>query len=228
MSDFVFPPPEKPALAVRGTTRRFPVRRIFCVGSNYAHHVKEMGGDPNAYEPVFFTKPADAATNAFAIPYPPDTENLHHEVELVVALQAGGSDLAAGTARDAVFGYAVGVDLTRRDRQAEAKAAGRPWDIAKAFDFSAPLSEIAPAEACGHPESGRIWLTLDDVLKQDGDLSEMTLNPARLIAALSRSFTLRPGDLIFTGTPEGVGPIARGQTVEAGIEGVGELAIRVA
>lgn len=228
MRDFVFQAADIPSVAVKGTGARFPVRRIFCVGKNYAAHVAEMGGDAKSDPPVFFTKPADAVAPCGAdIPYPPDTDDLHHEAELVIALGQGGADIPAAEAAAKVFGYAVGVDLTRRDRQAEAKAKGRPWDVAKAFDNSAPISNIMPVAETGHPSSGRIWLSVDGVLKQDGDLSAMIWSVPEIIAALSRSFELKPGDLVFTGTPEGVGPIARGQRVEAGVDGVGELDFRI-
>lgn len=228
MRDFVFQAADIPSVAVKGTGARFPVRRIFCVGKNYAAHVAEMGGDAKSDPPVFFTKPADAVAPCGAdIPYPPDTDDLHHETELVIALGQGGADIPAAEAAAKVFGYAVGVDLTRRDRQAEAKAKGRPWDVAKAFDNSAPISDITPVAETGHPSSGRIWLSVDGVLKQDGDLSAMIWSVPEIIAALSRSFELKPGDLVFTGTPEGVGPIARGQRVEAGVDGVGELDFRI-
>lgn len=228
MRDFVFQAADIPSVAVKGTGARFPVRRIFCVGKNYAAHVAEMGGDAKSDPPVFFTKPADAVAPCGAdIPYPPDTDDLHHEAELVIALGQGGADIPAAEAAAKVFGYAVGVDLTRRDRQAEAKAKGRPWDVAKAFDNSAPISDITPVAETGHPSSGRIWLSVDGVLKQDGDLSAMIWSVPEIIAALSRSFELKPGDLVFTGTPEGVGPIARGQRVEAGVDGVGELDFRI-
>ncbi|MBA4800310.1 MAG: fumarylacetoacetate hydrolase family protein [Euryhalocaulis sp.] len=228
MRDFVFQAADIPSVAVKGTGARFPVRRIFCVGKNYAAHVAEMGGDAKSDPPVFFTKPADAVAPCGAdIPYPTDTDDLHHEAELVIALGRGGADIPAAEAAAKVFGYAVGVDLTRRDRQAEAKAKGRPWDVAKAFDNSAPISDIVPLAETGHPSSGRIWLSVDGVLKQDGDLSAMIWSVPEIIAALSRSFELKPGDLVFTGTPEGVGPIARGQRVEAGVDGVGELDFRI-
>ena len=228
MRDFVFQAADIPSVAVKGTGARFPVRRIFCVGKNYAAHVAEMGGDAKSDPPVFFAKPADAVAPCGAdIPYPPDTDDLHHETELVIALGQGGADIPAAEAAAKVFGYAVGVDLTRRDRQAEAKAKGRPWDVAKAFDNSAPISDITPVAETGHPSSGRIWLSVDGVLKQDGDLSAMIWSVPEIIAVLSRSFELKPGDLVFTGTPEGVGPIARGQRVEAGVDGVGELDFRI-
>lgn len=228
MRDFVFQAADIPSVAVKGTGARFPVRRIFCVGKNYAAHVAEMGGDAKSDPPVFFTKPADAVAPCGAdIPYPPDTDDLHHEAELVIALGQGGADIPAAEAAAKVFGYAVGVDLTRRDRQAEAKAKGRPWDVAKAFDNSAPISNIAPVAETGHPSSGRIWLSVDGVVKQDGDLSAMIWSVPEIIAALSRSFELKPGDLVFTGTPEGVGPIARGQRVEAGVDGVAALDFRI-
>ncbi len=226
MSDFVFDPPAAPSVAVRGTRQLFPVRRIFCVGRNYADHVAEMGGDVKAEPPVFFTKPADAVMESGSdIPYPPDTGDLHFEAELVLALKSGGADIAAKQALAHVFGYAVGIDLTRRDRQAEAKAKGRPWDVAKAFDKSAPISEIAPVEEVGHPSAGRIWLTCDERLEQESDISRMIWDPEEIIAALSRSFELKPGDLVFTGTPEGVGPVQRGQRLDAGVDGVADLSV---
>ncbi|HYE42898.1 MAG TPA: fumarylacetoacetate hydrolase family protein [Caulobacteraceae bacterium] len=219
---YVFEPPIQPSVAVAGSDARFPVRRIFCVGRNYAAHAREMGADDRE-PPFFFAKPADAAVDAGGtIPYPVDTADLHHEIELVCALGAGGADIPLERALEHVWGYAVGVDLTRRDRQAEAKAKARPWTVAKGFDRSAPISSVRPAEG-RHPASGRIWLAVDGAVKQDADLADMTWNTAEIIAALSRSFELRPGDLIFTGTPEGVGPVGRGQTVTGGIDGVGEI-----
>ncbi|GAA0577166.1 fumarylacetoacetate hydrolase family protein [Caenispirillum bisanense] len=226
---FVVPAPAVPAVPVEGTDDLFPVRRIFCVGRNYAAHAREMGADPNAEPPFFFTKPADAVVPpGGAVPYPPATADLHHEVELVVALAKGGADIAAEAALDCVYGYAVGIDLTRRDLQAAAKKGGKPWDMAKGFDASAPVSAIRPVARCGHPSDGAITLAVDGVTRQSGDLSDMIWSVPAMIAYLSTLVILRPGDLIFTGTPEGVGAVARGQTMTASVEGVGELTVTLA
>lgn len=227
MSDFVFDPPARPSVAVLGSDARFPVRRIFCVGRNYAAHAREMGADDRE-PPFFFGKPADAVVaSGSTLPFPADTADLHHEVELVCAIGRGGSDIPVESALDYVWGYAVGIDLTRRDRQAEAKAKARPWTVAKGFDRSAPVSAIRPAEG-RHPNAGRIWLAVDGETRQDGDLADMTWSTAEIIATLSRTFELRPGDLVFTGTPEGVGPVLPGQTVTGRVDGVGEVSIRFA
>ncbi len=226
---FVVPAPAVPAVPVEGTEDLFPVRRIFCVGRNYAAHAREMGADPNAEPPFFFTKPADAVVPpGDTVPYPPATTDLHHEVELVVALAKGGADIAAEAALDCVFGYAVGIDLTRRDLQAAAKKGGKPWDMAKGFDASAPVSAIRPVARCGHPADGAITLAVDGVTRQSGDLSDMIWSVPAMIAYLSTLVILRPGDLIFTGTPEGVGAVARGQTMTASVEGVGDLTVTLA
>jgi fumarylpyruvate hydrolase len=220
-----FDPPVPPTVAIAGSELRFPVRRIFCVGRNYAAHAREMGGDDRE-PPFFFSKPADAVVeDGSTIPYPPATDDLHHEIELVVAIGRGGADVAVEDALTHVFGYAVGIDLTRRDLQVAAKTAGKPWDLAKGFDRSAPISAIRPGP---HPNEGRIWLAVDGSVRQDGDLVDMIWSVPETIAHLSSFVELRPGDLIFTGTPEGVGPVGRGQTLEGGIEGLGELRISVA
>ncbi|GAB4526214.1 MAG: fumarylacetoacetate hydrolase family protein [Amphiplicatus sp.] len=215
---FVIDPPAIPSVAVEGSGR-FPVRRIFCVGKNYAEHVREMGADPRESPPVFFTKPADAVVESgAAIPYPPCTDNLHYEGELVLALKAGGRDIASPQeAERLVFGYAAGCDLTRRDLQAAAKHAGAPWDAAKAFDRSAPLGAIARKE--GRPLGGdaRLILSVNGEIRQDAALREMIWSPAEILIALSRLFELRPGDLVFTGTPAGVGPLVPGDRVEVRI-----------
>ena len=222
-------------IAVQGCHERFPVRRVYCVGRNYADHAREMGADPDREPPFYFTKPADAVFTvadgyaggpAHEVPYPPQTENLHHEIELVVALSSGGSDIDAGSALDHVWGYGVGVDLTRRDLQDAAKQTRRPWDLSKGFDASGPMSALVPA-ASVDPLSGRIWITVDDELRQVGDLGDQIWPVADVIAHLSRSVTLAPGDLIMTGTPAGVGPITRGQQVRGGIDGIGELSFVV-
>ena len=222
---FDLPPP--PTVAIAGSEARFPVRRIYCVGRNYADHVREMGADPKSEPPIFFTKPADAVVESgAAIAYPQNTSNLHYEIELVVAIGKAGRDLATEAALAHVWGYGVGVDLTRRDRQNEMKKTGSPWDISKAFDQSAPMGPLVQAGA--HPTQGRIWLSVNGVVKQDGDLSQLIWSVPEIIATLSRSWVLQPGDLIFTGTPAGVGPIVAGDVVEGGVEGVGEVRFTIA
>lgn len=224
MVKFVFPPPERPSVAVSGTRERFPVHRIYCVGRNYAAHAREMGKDPERDPPFFFTKPPDAVVaNSSTVPYPPRTENLHHEIELVVAIGAEGSGVAPAEAHRLVYGYAVGNDLTRRDLQFAARDAGRPWDVGKGFDRSAPLTDIHPVEKVGHIREGRIWLTVDGELRQQADVSQLIWNVPELIAELSTLFVLQPGDLIFTGTPAGVGPVIRGQRIEGGIDSLDVL-----
>jgi fumarylpyruvate hydrolase len=228
MSGYVFAPPSTPSLAVAHSSERFPIRRVFCVGRNYAAHAREMGGDPSREPPTFFTKPADAVVPAAGtVPYPSATRDLHHEVELVVALKAGGADIAPERALDLVWGYGVGLDLTRRDLQAAAKDARAPWDMAKGFDASAPCSPLLPAAVTGHPSTGRIWLEVNGDTRQQGDLAEMIYPVAEVIAHLSRLVRLAPGDLIYTGTPAGVGPLQRGDRVRGGVDGVAtfELAI---
>jgi fumarylpyruvate hydrolase len=216
-----------PSAEIAGSDRRFPVRRIFCVGKNYADHAREMGGDPEREPPFFFSKPADAVVPGTAeIAMPPRTANLHHEIELVVAIGKGGANIALDDAAAAVFGYAVGNDLTRRDLQADAKAGGRPWDMAKGFDRSAILSPIRPAADIGHPSAARIWLTVNGAVRQDGDIADMIWPVADIIAELSTYVELQPGDLIYTGTPAGVGRIAPGDLVEGGIDGIGAIANR--
>jgi fumarylpyruvate hydrolase len=227
MSSYLFFPPDISSLAVAGQTARFPVHRIYCVGQNYAAHAREMGNDPDREPPCFFSKPADAVTQSATVPWPPRTQDLHHEVELVVALGKGGSDIPVHDALDAVYGYAIGVDLTRRDLQAAAKRAGRPWDTAKGFDHSAPLSKVVPATCCGHPDAGAIELAVDGRLRQSGNLSDMIWSVPEIIAELSTFFELQPGDLIFTGTPEGVGALQPGESIQASIDGLGTLDFRV-
>ncbi len=226
----------QPTLAVSGSAERFPVRRVYCVGRNYADHAREMGHDPDREPPFYFTKPADAVFTVDegylggtpnVVPYPPQTSNLHHEIELVVAIGSGGTDIAPAAALHHVWGYAVGVDLTRRDLQDAAKASRRPWDLSKGFDASGPLSPLVPAAGV-QPDRGRIWINVDGELRQEGDLADQIWPVADVIAHLSASVALGPGDLIMTGTPAGVGAIARGQTVDGGIDGIGELHFTVA
>ncbi len=214
-----------PMIAIAGSTERFPVRRIFCVGQNYADHAREMGSDPDRQQPFFFTKPADAVVpGGGTLPYPSMTNDLHHEVELVVALGAGGTDIAAADALAMIYGHAVGIDLTRRDLQAAAKKAGRPWDMAKGFDRSAPIAALTPGAP---PASGPVTLTINGETRQAGDLSMMIWSVAEVIAALSHQVALAPGDLIFTGTPAGVGAISPGDQVRATIADLTPLEIRI-
>ncbi len=221
MIDFAFPPPATPSVAITGSDKRFPVHRIYCVGRNYAEHIREMGGDMAAREPpVFFAKPADAVVaNDEAIPYPPRTANLHHEIELVVAIGRGGRDIHKDHALEHVFGYAAGNDLTRRDLQAASKKQGLPWDTAKGFDYSAPVSAIRPA-SLGHLSRGKIWLKVNDQVRQESDLAEMIWSVPEILAELSTLFELEPGDLVFTGTPSGVGALEPGDRIECGIAGL--------
>ncbi|MBI4923246.1 MAG: fumarylacetoacetate hydrolase family protein [Devosia nanyangense] len=224
MSELVIPAPPPPVVPVAGGEFFFPVRRVFCVGRNYADHAREMGHDPQREPPFFFTKPADALVIAGAdTPYPPATADLHHEIELVVAIGKEATGVAAAQALDCVWGYAAGIDLTRRDLQAEAKRLARPWDMAKAFDCSAPIGELVPAARIGHPSSGRVALTVNGTLRQDGDLAEMIWPVPDAIAFLSALVTLMPGDLVFTGTPAGVAAIVRGDRLEGSIAGVGTV-----
>ncbi len=227
--EFVFPPPPRPAVAVAGEPRLFPVRRIFCVALNYAEHAREMGKEPGAEPPFFFTKPADAVVaDGATIPFPSLTRNLHHEIELVAALGSGGADIAPERALDCVYGYAAGIDLTRRDLQSEARNAGRPWDMSKGFDHSAPIGAIRKASDVGHPARGRIALSVNGAPRQQGDLSDMIWSLPQIIAALSAQVALAAGDLIFTGTPPGVGALHPGDTAEGEIEGVGSVCVKLA
>lgn len=228
MNAFVINPPAVPSVGVKGSNGRFPIRRVFCVGRNYAAHAREMGNDPTREPPFFFTKPADAVVPASGtVPYPPLTEDLHHEIELVVAIGKSGSNIDPGKALDYVWGYAVGVDLTRRDLQSEAKKLSRPWDWGKAFDASAPCSDIVPVQETGHPANGAIWLKVNGEMRQQGTLDELIWPVADVIAYVSRSVTLAPGDLIYTGTPAGVGALQPGDKVTAGVEGVADIAFEI-
>jgi fumarylpyruvate hydrolase len=225
MTAYVLPAPALPTVPVEGEAASFPVRRIFCVGRNYAAHRREMGGDDRD-PPCFFTKPADAvAPPGVDVPYPSATRNLHHEIELVVALGGGGANVSVERALDLVYGYAAGVDLTRRDLQNAAKDKGQPWDAGKAFDFSAPISAIR--KASGAAPQGRIRLAVNGAARQDASLADMIWSTPEIIAEASKLWTLAAGDLIFTGTPEGVGPLMAGDKVTGEIEGVGALAFTV-
>jgi len=216
--------PHIPSVAIDGSEARFPVHRIYCIGRNYAEHAKEMGASVDRANPVFFCKPADAVVaDGAQIAYPCGTSDLHHEVEMVVALHSGGSNLAAPDALRHVFGYGVGLDLTRRDLQAKAKEKGLPWDTAKAFDRSAPISALRQARKVGHPLRGSLELEVNGKLRQQADISDMIIGVPQIIQALSKLFELAAGDLIFTGTPAGVAALARGDWFKARLEGIAEL-----
>lgn len=221
MSEFVIVPPVVPSVAVHGQAARFPLRRVFCVGRNYADHAREMGHDPDREPPFFFGKPADAIVPATGtIAYPPLTSDFHHEVELVVAIGTGGANISTGQALEHVWGYGVGVDLTRRDLQAIAKKQGRPWDWAKGFDASGPVTALHPVSEIGHPDDARIWLSVNGEIRQQGSLSDQIWSVAEVISDLSTSVALQPGDLILTGTPAGVSALKPGDVVEGGIDGL--------
>jgi fumarylpyruvate hydrolase len=226
VADFLFEPHAPVSIPIaRGGL--FAVRRVYCVGRNYAEHIKEMGNDTRE-PPFFFAKPADAVVvGGAAIPYPPQTADFQHEIELVVAIGKDGSDIAVGDALDHVYGYAAGLDMTRRDLQAVAKKAGRPWEMAKSFDFSAPIGTIEPASQIGHPDTGAITLSVNGSMRQTGDLSEQIWSVAESIAYLSQFVTLKAGDLIMTGTPAGVGPLAPRDRCVITIEGLGEIATEI-
>ena len=218
----------QPSVPIAGTDDVYPVRRIYCIGRNYEKHVAEMGYDVKRSKPFYFAKPADAIVRSGArIPYPPRTSDLHHEIELVAAIGLGGRDVPLESVLDHVYGYAVGIDLTRRDLQRAAKEKARPWETAKGFDHSAPISAIHPAADVGHPVSGRIWLAVNGQIRQDADLNELIWSVAESVAELSTLFELAPGDLIYTGTPAGVGPLVPGDVVTGGIEGIDEIEVTI-
>lgn len=224
---YVFAPPPQPALAVAGTQAMFPVRRIWCVGRNYLDHVREMGQDERE-PPFFFAKPADAVVaDGATVPYPPLTKDLHHEIELVVAIAGHGRNVMAAQALDLVFGYAVGVDLTRRDLQLAARDLKRPWEIGKAFDASAPCGPLAPATAIGHPRAGRIVLACNGKTRQDSDISLLIWSVPEIIAKLSEMVALAPGDIIMTGTPAGVGAVGPGDMLTGEIAGIGTVTVTI-
>ena len=226
MGTYAITEPPIVTLPVQGRNP-FPVRRVYCVGRNYAEHVKEMGGDLRE-KPFFFMKPADAILPAGKpMPYPPGTADLQHEVELVVALQGGGSNIPPDKVDEIIFGYAVGLDMTRRDLQKAFKAKGQPWEMSKSFDHSAPASALTPIADCGPLAKGRISCSVNGQVRQNGDLAEMIWNVAELVSELSKLVALAPGDLIFTGTPSGVGPVARGDRIEAHIDGLAPLAVEI-
>jgi fumarylpyruvate hydrolase len=222
---YAIAPPDIITVEVAGMDAVFPVARVFCVGRNYAEHAVEMGHDPDREPPFFFMKPADAVVPPGRLPFPTRTRELHHEIELVVALGDGGRDIPEERALDHVFGYAVGLDMTRRDLQAEAKKAGRPWDMAKGFDQSAPTGSIRAVEDIGHPTRGAVWLRINGEPRQEGDLDQQIWTVPETISLLSTLVSLRPGDLVMTGTPKGVGPVDPGDHLEGHIDGVGNLSV---
>ncbi|MBB2203254.1 fumarylacetoacetate hydrolase family protein [Gluconacetobacter tumulisoli] len=224
MVEYVIPPPPQASLAVVGGDARFPVRRIWCVGQNYAEHTREMGQEPGRAPPFFFAKPADAVVpGGGVLPFPVKTSNLHHEVELIVAIGQGGRDIPVADALSHVYGYALGLDMTRRDLQAEAKKAGRPWALAKGFDQSCPIGPVMPADRMGSPDAGRIALAVNGEIRQQGDLADMIWPVAEIVSQLSAFVALAPGDLIMTGTPAGVGAVRPGDVLHATCDGLGAL-----
>jgi fumarylpyruvate hydrolase len=227
MNTVIAVPPQS-VVPVRGMDAVFPVHRIYCVGRNYAAHTIEMGGDPNREEPFFFQKnPDNLVLGGADFPYPPKSSDVHHEIEMAVALGAGGKDIPLDKALDCVYGYAVALDMTRRDLQGECKKAGRPWEIGKAFEHSAPCTDIAPASSIGHPAEGAIWLKVNGETRQTGDLSQMIWKVPEMIAYLSGLFELKPGDLILSGTPSGVGAVSKGDVLHGHVDGVGDLHVKV-
>ncbi|CAH1655113.1 MULTISPECIES: fumarylacetoacetate hydrolase family protein [unclassified Chelatococcus] len=226
--EYVVKPPALPTLPVKGTDARFPVRRIYCVGRNFAAHAIEMGHDPNKEPPFFFQKnPDNVLLPDTGFPYPPQSNDVHFEIEMVVALGAGGRDIPVERALELVFGYAVGLDMTRRDLQGKAKDLGRPWEVGKAFEHSAPCGPIVPSSLIGHPAAGAIWLDVNGERRQTGDLNQMIWKVPEAIAYLSGLFTLAPGDLIFSGTPAGVGAIKPGDVMKGHVDGVGDIEVKV-
>lgn len=227
MNTVIAAPPQI-VVPVRGMDGVFPVHRIYCVGRNYAAHTIEMGGDPNREEPFFFQKnPDNLVLGGGDFPYPPKSSDVHHEIELAVALSGGGKDIPVDKALDCVYGYAVALDMTRRDLQGECKKAGRPWEIGKAFEHSAPCTDIVPAASIGHPSEGAIWLKVNGETRQSGDLSHMIWKIPEMISYLSGLFELKPADIILSGTPSGVGPVQQGDTLHGHVDGVGDLHTRV-
>jgi len=224
---YVFEPAAPVALPVKDSDQTFPVRRIYCVGRNFADHAIEMGHDPDRDPPFFFQKNPDNLVTDGKFPYPVASNDVHHEIELIVCLGKGGKDIAVEDALSHVYGYAVGLDMTRRDLQGEAKKLGRPWEVGKAFEKSAPISAVVPAEKAGHPSAGAIRLVVNGKVRQDGDINQMIWKVPEAISYLSGLFTLAPGDLIMTGTPAGVAAVVRGDVLEGHVEGVGDLTVEV-
>ena len=228
MADYVFVPEPVPTIPVAGSDKLFPVRRIYCVGRNFADHAIEMGHDPDKEPPFFFQKNPDSIVPPGKdFPYPTETSDVHHEIELVVALKSGGTDIPLDKALDCVFGYGVGLDMTRRDLQGQAKKMGRPWETGKSFEASAPCSAIHPVSEVGHPTQGAIRVAVNGETRQEGDLNQMIWKVPEMISYLSRLFELRPGDVIFAGTPAGVGAVVRGDVMTGHVEGVDEITVKV-
>lgn len=225
--NLVFPASEPPSVPVAGSSDSFPVHRIYCVGKNYAAHIEEMGSDPQRDPPCFFMKPADAVITETAVPYPPGTSNYHYETELVLAIGKEGRNISPAAAADYIYGYAIGLDMTRRDLQMASGGLGHPWDTGKGFDFSAPLSPIHPVSSVGHIDAGRIALAVNGQTRQEADINQMIWKSPEIISELSKLYLLRPGDLIFTGTPAGVGAVVPGDKLVASIANLGELAIEI-
>lgn len=230
---FVFAPAAPVAVPIAGSQDSFPVRRVYCVGRNYAAHAREMGFDPDREPPFFFCKPADAVVpvaqgSTLSLPYPPETANLHYEVELVAAIGKGGAKISVDEALQHVWGYAVGLDMTRRDLQMKMREAGRPWELGKAFDQSAPIGPLHPAQSVSGIEQAGIWLQVNGADRQRSDIGKLIWSIAETIAYLSKYFRLEPGDLIYTGTPEGVGPVVRGDRMVGGVDGLGTLSVQMA
>jgi fumarylpyruvate hydrolase len=228
--DYVIPAPAVPSLAVVGSDARFPIHRIYCVGRNYAAHAREMGKDPDREPPFFFMKPANAvvdATSPASVPYPPKTKNYHHEIELVVAIGTGGRDITIADALKHVYGYAVGLDMTRRDLQLEARDKGRPWEFGKSFALSAPVGPVHRAEDIGHPSAAAITLSVNGQPRQSSDIAKLIWSVSECIAYLSAYEALEPGDLIMTGTPEGVNAVVAGDTMRGAVAGLGAIEVRV-
>ena len=227
MTDYAVEKPQQTSIPVSGSSAMFPVRRIYCIGRNFADHAIEMGHDPNREPPFFFQKNPDNADTTGTFPYPAKSENVHFEIELVVALKRGGTNISTSNALDCVFGYGVGLDMTRRDLQGEMKTAGRPWEIGKAFEHSAPMTPIVPVAETGHPDSGKIELQVNGEQRQSGDLNQMIWKVPEMISYLSEYYEIAAGDLIMAGTPAGVGAIKRGDIMKGSVNGVGELTVTV-
>jgi fumarylpyruvate hydrolase len=226
-TSFVIPPPPQASIAVAGDTKSYPVRRIWCVGRNYLEHIREMGNDERAL-PFFFAKHPDMIEpDGATIPYPPLTKDFHHEVELIVAMKSGGLNIPAAKANEHIYGYAVGIDLTRRDLQIASRKKERPWEVGKSFDHSAPCGAIQPASKIGHPTKGKIWLSVNGTEKQKGDLTELIWSVPEIIEKLSEQVSLGAGDIIMTGTPAGVAALLPGDKIECGIDGVGTLKVNI-
>jgi fumarylpyruvate hydrolase len=227
MTSYVFEPPQRPSLPVQGSELRFPVRRVYCIGRNYAAHTIEMGGDPNREPPFFFQKNPDNLDTSGEFPYPVKSSDVHHELEMVVALSSGGVNIPVENALEHVYGYGVGLDMTRRDLQGEAKDLRRPWEIGKAFERSAPCGALVPASEIGHPAAGLVQLKVNGTVRQTGDLGQMIWKVSEMISYLSDYFELAAGDVIMSGTPSGVAAVARGDVMEAEIADVGALRVTV-